>query len=58
MSGKEKLIVWNKKKSSLISSKYLKSQKVDSGLKKTREQISAAQAYAAKFTNEIKKAFK
>ncbi|MBU0468241.1 MAG: hypothetical protein KKD07_00895 [Candidatus Omnitrophica bacterium] len=58
MAKKEKLTVWNKKKGSMISSKYLKSQKVDTDSQKTKEQQSAAQAYADKFTNEIKKAFK
>ena len=57
MSKKEKLTVWHKKKGAIVSSKYLKNQKpADSG-QKTNEQQSAAQAYANKFTNAIKKAF-
>ena len=57
MSKKEKLTVWHKQKGTMISSKYLKHQKPDDPGQKTKEQLSAAQAYADKFTNAIKKAF-
>jgi len=57
MTKKEKLTVWHKKKGAMISSKYLKSQKSDNSSQKTKEQLSAAQAYADKFTSAIKKAF-